>query len=90
MNETPIRSGSHRVTNDVIYGLITSRIKPDARVLDFGAGLGCAGSHLTIQQLSHRFHSRLLGAVALQPHFPFWTSRVKPTKQHLAGGGVTR
>ena len=40
MNETPIRSGSHRVTNDVIFGLITSRIKPDARVLDFGAGLG--------------------------------------------------
>ena len=40
MNETPIRSGSHRITNDVIFDLITSRIKPDARVLDFGAGLG--------------------------------------------------
>lgn len=40
MNEATIRSGSHRVTNDVIFGLITSRIKPDAHVLDFGAGLG--------------------------------------------------
>lgn len=40
MNDAPIRSGSHRVTNDVIYELITSRIHPDARVLDFGAGLG--------------------------------------------------
>ena len=27
------------------------------------------GSHLTIQQVSHRFHLRLLGAVALQPLF---------------------
>lgn len=40
MKDAPIRSGSHRVTNDVIYGLITSRITPDARVVDFGAGLG--------------------------------------------------
>jgi SAM-dependent methyltransferase len=40
MKDAPIRSGSHRVTNDVIYGLITSRITPDARVVDFGAGRG--------------------------------------------------
>jgi SAM-dependent methyltransferase len=35
-----IRSGSHRVTNDVIFNLITTRIPADAQVLDFGAGAG--------------------------------------------------
>lgn len=40
MDDAPIRSGSHRITNDVIYELITSRLRPDAQVLDFGAGLG--------------------------------------------------
>ena len=40
MKDSPISSGSHRVTNDVMYELITSRVTPDARVLDFGAGRG--------------------------------------------------
>lgn len=40
MNAAPIRSGSHRVTNDVIFGLIKSRITVAANVVDFGAGLG--------------------------------------------------
>ncbi|HKS36311.1 MAG TPA: methyltransferase domain-containing protein [Verrucomicrobiae bacterium] len=40
MNDPTIRSGSHRVTNDVIFELITSRITAEAQVLDFGAGLG--------------------------------------------------
>ena len=35
-----IPSASHRVTNDVIFGLITSRITPASSVLDFGAGRG--------------------------------------------------
>ena len=40
MNEAPIRSGSLRATNDVIYELIAARITRDSRVVDFGAGLG--------------------------------------------------
>ena len=40
MNEVPIRSGSHRVTNDVIYQLITARLTRNSQVVDFGAGLG--------------------------------------------------
>lgn len=40
MNEAPIRSGSHRVTNDVIYQLIAARLTRVSRVVDFGAGLG--------------------------------------------------
>jgi SAM-dependent methyltransferase len=33
-----IASASHAVTNDMIFGLITSRLKPGSRVLDYGAG----------------------------------------------------
>ncbi len=40
MNEAPIRSGSHRVTNDVIYQLITRLITRNSHVVDFGAGHG--------------------------------------------------
>ena len=40
MTERIIPSASHRVTNDVIYRLITERITPEARVLEFGAGRG--------------------------------------------------
>jgi 2-polyprenyl-3-methyl-5-hydroxy-6-metoxy-1,4-benzoquinol methylase len=40
MRQNTIKSASHPVTNDVVYSLITSRISPQSRVLDFGAGLG--------------------------------------------------
>jgi len=40
MQDAPIRSGSHRVTNDVIHRLILARIQPDSQVVDFGAGPG--------------------------------------------------
>lgn len=40
MSEVAIRSGSLRVTNDVVFRLIMSRITRDSRVLDFGAGFG--------------------------------------------------
>jgi SAM-dependent methyltransferase len=35
-----IKSASHRVTNDVLFRLITARLSADSRVLDFGAGAG--------------------------------------------------
>jgi SAM-dependent methyltransferase len=53
MNGAPIKSASHRVTNDVLYGLITSRITPESRVLDFGAGRG----HMA-QRLGNFFQDR--------------------------------
>lgn len=39
-NEAAIRSGSHRLTNDVIYQLIVSMINRNSHVVDFGAGHG--------------------------------------------------
>jgi len=40
LSDAPLRSASHPVTNDVLFRLITERISPDSRVLDFGAGGG--------------------------------------------------
>jgi SAM-dependent methyltransferase len=40
VNEKPIPSASHPVTNEVLFRLITSLITPESRVLDFGAGRG--------------------------------------------------
>lgn len=41
MNEQEIKPrGSHRVTNDVIYGLLIDHITADSAILDFGAGNG--------------------------------------------------
>ncbi len=48
-----IPSASHRVTNEVLFGLVTARIGPEARVLDFGAGRG----HMA-QRLGRWFESK--------------------------------
>ncbi len=40
VDEPIIKAASHRSTNDLIFTLITDRISPDSRILDFGAGLG--------------------------------------------------
>lgn len=36
----PIRSASHRVTNNVVFNLIVNRVASDGRILDFGSGPG--------------------------------------------------
>ncbi len=53
MNDMTIRSGSHRVTNDVIFGLIASYITADSHVLDFGAGRGHMSQRLGDYFLQH-------------------------------------
>ena len=53
MSHVLIRSGSHRVTNDVIFDLIASRVTADSRVVDFGAGRG----HMS-QRLGNYFTQR--------------------------------
>lgn len=40
MNQAVIRSASHRVTNEVIFGSIKPLIKQGVKILDFGAGHG--------------------------------------------------
>jgi hypothetical protein len=40
VDEPIIKAASHRSTNDLIFTMITDRISPDSRILDFGAGLG--------------------------------------------------
>jgi len=39
-NKTIPSSGSHKVTNEVIFNLIVERITDSSRILDFGAGAG--------------------------------------------------
>ena len=38
--ESTIKSASHHTTNRVIFNLITERLDPTGRALDFGAGKG--------------------------------------------------
>jgi SAM-dependent methyltransferase len=38
--EQQLKAGSHRATNEVVFNLIAAHLSPDARVLDFGAGVG--------------------------------------------------
>ncbi len=40
MSDSSIKSASHKTTNEVMFGLITSRIDASSSVLDFGAGHG--------------------------------------------------
>ncbi len=40
MGSSTIKSASHRVTNDVIFDLLSTRLNARSRVLDFGAGAG--------------------------------------------------
>jgi len=40
VDEPIIKAASHRSTNDLIFTLITDRISPASRILDFGAGPG--------------------------------------------------
>ena len=53
MNLSSIKSASHKTTNEVMFGLITSRIDSSSSVLDFGAGHG----HMC-QRLGEFFESR--------------------------------
>ncbi len=40
MPNKPIRSASHRLTNDVVFKVVCDSVGPEAKILDFGSGVG--------------------------------------------------